>query len=228
MIDYIFSAGIFVQLALLFYCLGFLARDELWLRGLLLTGTGFYILYYYFINDTPLWEAIATSTVLGLVNMSMIFVLVIERTTFAMSENMSRAYASFSTLTPGQFRKIMRHGHFITTKSEVEICQEGVSLNNLFAIIGGDIILKKGDVVRSIPAPMFVGEIAFLRGRKASATVSLAEGTEYAVLDNKKVRALMEKSTPLSNALTALFSYDLADKVERGMPVETLGLTKKS
>jgi hypothetical protein len=218
--DYLFSAGIFVQLALLFYCLGFLARDELWLRGLILTGTGFYILYYYFINDTPLWGAIMTSSVLIAVNASMIFVLIIERTTFSMSDQMTRAYGIFSTLTPGQFRKIMTYGHFVTTKEEVEICHEGSKLDKLFAIMEGEIILKKGDVVRSIKAPMFVGEIAFLQGRPASATVTLASGAEYAALDTGKLRELMNKSTPVSNALTALFSYDLANKVERAMPIE--------
>ena len=218
--DYIFSAGILVQFALLFYCLGFLARDELWLRGFLLTGTFFYILYYYFINDTPLWEAIFTSSILGAVNLSMIFVLIMERTTLAMSDEMTAAYQSFSTLTPGQFRRIMKEGHFITTKSEIEICHEGKKLHHLFLIISGDLFLEKSGQRRLIKAPMFIGEIAFLRGRKASATVSLAAGTHYVVLEHDKLKALMVKSTPLSNALTALFSLDLADKVERGMPIE--------
>jgi len=61
-------ATVFVQLALLFYVLGFLTRNELYLRVWLLTGTGFYILYYYFVTDVPLWDALWTSAAIGVVN----------------------------------------------------------------------------------------------------------------------------------------------------------------
>ena len=50
MIDYLTSAAILVQIAFIFYSLGFLARDELWLRCLLLTGTTFYLFYYYILR----------------------------------------------------------------------------------------------------------------------------------------------------------------------------------
>jgi len=58
----LWSAEIFVYGALLFYVLGFLFRDELWLRGLLFVGTIFYILYYYFAAQSPLWDAILRPT----------------------------------------------------------------------------------------------------------------------------------------------------------------------
>ena len=70
--SYFWSAGVFVNLALLFYVLGFLARDEIWLRGLILIGTAFYLIYYYYAADTPLWDAIFASGVLGLANIYMI------------------------------------------------------------------------------------------------------------------------------------------------------------
>ena len=45
-LTYFLSAGMFVHLALLFYILALLAREELLLRGLLMIGTVFYIIYY--------------------------------------------------------------------------------------------------------------------------------------------------------------------------------------
>ena len=103
-----FSVGIFVHLALLFYVLGFLVRDELWLRGLILIGSGFYILYYYYASATPLWDAIFASAVIGLVNISMMVVIVRERSTIGMNAEMLLLYESFPTLSPGQFRRIIR------------------------------------------------------------------------------------------------------------------------
>jgi len=86
MIEYVTSAAILVQVAFLFYALGFLARDELLLRILILVGTIFYLLYYFFIDEAPLWEAIFTSSILGIINIGMILVLILERTTFAMEQ----------------------------------------------------------------------------------------------------------------------------------------------
>jgi len=83
----LWTAEIFVYAALLFYVLGFLFRDELWLRGLLFVGTIFYIIYYYYAASNPLWDAILTSSILGVVNVAMIGVVIWERTKFTMSSD---------------------------------------------------------------------------------------------------------------------------------------------
>lgn len=49
--SYLGTAGVFVQLALLFFVMGLLTRNELGLRLLLLIGSMFYITYYYHVTD---------------------------------------------------------------------------------------------------------------------------------------------------------------------------------
>ena len=49
-----------------------LTRNELLLRALLLVGTFCYIVYYYFISDAPLWDAIWASLVIGIANLFML------------------------------------------------------------------------------------------------------------------------------------------------------------
>ena len=54
------SVGVLVYLAFAFDVAGFMARDELLWRGLMLTASAFYLVYYYFVVDEPLRDAILT------------------------------------------------------------------------------------------------------------------------------------------------------------------------
>ena len=99
--------GVLVYVALAFGVMGFLARDELHWRGLMLAATGFYLCYYFFIAESPLWDAFIANSLLGLVNLSMIFVVIVERSTFGMSREKIDLFRMFPLLTPGQFRKLI-------------------------------------------------------------------------------------------------------------------------
>lgn len=213
----IWTAGIFVHLALLFYVLGFLVRDELILRGMILTGTAFYILYYYFAADTPLWDAIFASVVIGTVNAAMIIVIIRERSTIGMSPEMLRLYQLFETLTPGQFRRIMRCAQWRVAGEDERLCEQGVAPEYLYFIAEGEMTLTKD--ARSVRTSngAFVGEIAFLLKGVASASVDLDRGTEYVRWPHTDLRRMMRKSPALSNALTALFNRDLARKLSASM-----------
>lgn len=212
------SAELFVYVALLFYVLGFLFRDELWLRGLLFIGTFFYILYYYFAADTPLWDAIITSGILGLVNIVMIGVVILERTTFAMNAETAELYSYFSNLSPGQFRRIMKRGQQQVSGEAQTLCREGETLDRLYFVVDGTVYITKGAKRSLVSDGSFVGEVAFLRGTPASATVDIGPGTTYVVWEHDVLRALMAKSPNLANALLAKFNMDLAGKVARSHP----------
>lgn len=216
--SYLWSASIFVNLALLFYVLGFLARDELWLRGLILTGTGFYLLYYYYIADTPLWDAILASAVLGLANLSMICVIVLERTSRFMSSDERGLYKSFHTLNPGQFRQVMKYARGEVLKSDTRLAVEGVHSEYLVFVVSGDVSLAVGDGRLGLVVPCFVAEVGFLLERPASATVTARAGTQVLRWKAADIRRLMRRKPELSNAMVALFNLDLARKVARSVP----------
>jgi len=217
-IAYLFSAGIFVQLALLFYVLGLLARNELVLRGLLLTGTIFYILYYYFISDTPLWDAIWTSSVIGVTNLIMIVVILHEKSTVGMSPEMTTLYQSFPTLNPGQFRKIMRHADWITAAEDSTICTRGVRPDYLYLVSEGGVHLHRDGQDVTIGSGNFIGEISFLMDGPATADVVVPAGTAYVRWNRIKLTQLMKKSDRLSNAISALFINDIARKLSVSWP----------
>ena len=216
--SYFWSAGVFVNLALLFYVLGFLARDEIWLRGLILIGTAFYLIYYYYAADTPLWDAIFASGVLGLANIYMIIVISLERSTVFMSADDLALYQSFGTLNPGQFRLIMKRATREILSDDRVLAREGVVSDHLVFVVDGQFQVQRAAVVADVAPPSFVGEVGFLLERPASATVTARAGTEILQWQARDIRALMARKPELSNAMIALFNLDLAQKVARSMP----------
>ena len=216
--SYLFSAGIFVQLALLFYVLGLLARNELLLRGLILVGTLCYIIYYYFISDAPLWDAIWASSVIGLTNLFMILVILREKSTIGMTTEMLALYRSFPTLNPGQFRKIMKHADWVTAEADTQLCTRGVRLEFLYVVSAGEVILRREGQDATISAGNFIGEISFLLNGPATADVIAPAGVEYVRWNRDRLIAQMNKSTRLSNAVSALFNKDIAQKLSVSWP----------
>lgn len=213
MIDLLFSANILVHLALLFYAAGFLIRDELWLRSLVLMGTLFYISYYYHISDDPLWDAIFASGVLAVINIVLIIVIIRERTVLAMSSHEAGLYDIFSTLTPGQFRKLLRNGHWRTATRPETLTEIGKPVDRLYYIVSGAIDLEKDAGSGSVGGEIFIGEIAFVLGTNASATVTARPGTVYLEWEAVAIRRLMNRSLAFKNAMIALFNVDMARKV---------------
>ncbi|MBU2994423.1 cyclic nucleotide-binding domain-containing protein [Octadecabacter sp. 1_MG-2023] len=214
----LFSAGIFVQLALLCYVLGLLTRRELLLRSLILTGSMFYILYYYFISDTPLWDAIWASAIIGFANIWMIGVILLERTTLGMSPKMVELYRSFPTLYPGQFRKLIKTADWITAGEDTQISKAGTHLDSLFLVASGNMILLKDGANALIGPGHFVGEISYLIDGPASADVIAPKGIEYIRWDRSILAKQTKRSPAISNALVALFNRDIAVKLAVSRP----------
>jgi len=83
-----------------------------------------------------------------------------------------------------------------------------------YVLNGGVTIGKQGRLIECEPK-LFIGEIAFLRDKAASATVTTAANALYVSWDQAELRALLKKNEDLKNAISALLSADMADKVAR-------------
>ncbi|MEO0913667.1 MAG: hypothetical protein AAFY59_11875, partial [Pseudomonadota bacterium] len=79
MSDYLLSSAILVHLAALMQVTGYLLKDQIQLRLLLLAGNVLYGVYYVVHPDTPLWDAMGWSVVMVLSNAVLIVVILRER-----------------------------------------------------------------------------------------------------------------------------------------------------
>lgn len=213
MSESVLSAAILIHLGAMLYIIGFLVRDELVLRLLVLGGTFLYICYYFLFPETPLWDAIITSIILTAANVWVLVQIIFERTTFALNDEEKELYEVFNTLTPGQFRKVLKHSVWHTAAGGEYLCIEGQQATRLFYVLQGELRIQRGDREFKIQGQNFIGEVSFVLEGEYSANVVAEPGLKYVEWPSDALRLQMKKSLPFSNALTALFNRDLAAKL---------------
>lgn len=217
-IDYFSSAVVFVHLAALSHILAMLTRKELLLRALLLLGTSFYILYYYFITSAPLWEAMATSALIGSANLIVIYRIIRERSTLGMSGEMLSLYRSFPNFNPGQFRRMMALAEIVTLTDRSVLLRQGVAPAYLYLTTSDGFALQRDHNTAPLGPGNFLGEISFLLDGTATATVTAEPQSTFVAWDLGKLKHMMESSPQMANAITVLLSKDIARKLAISFP----------
>lgn len=202
-----------VHVAALLFLLGFLSRDQFILRGLVLLGDLLYVLYFYFAPDEPLWGGIFWSAMFAIANVAMIWLIFLDEVQFSLRADERKLFDLLGDLTPGQFRKLLKAGRQEVATSPLVITKENEPSNELYFIIDGKITISKGGHHTVSEGKTFIGEIAFLLARPATATVTLESGCHYCVWNSKALHAVLNGNPALRTALSAAMNRKLAEKV---------------
>jgi CRP-like cAMP-binding protein len=195
-----------VHVAALLFLLGFLSRDQFILRGLVLLGDLLYVLYFYFAPDEPLWGGIFWSAMFAIA-------IFLDEVQFSLRADERKLFDLLGDLTPGQFRKLLKAGRQEVATVPLVITQENEPSNELYFIIEGKMTISKGGHRTVSEGKTFIGEIAFLLSRPATATVTLEPGCHYCVWDSKALHAVLNGNPALRTALSAAMNRKLAEKV---------------
>ena len=202
-----------VHIAAVFYVAGFLVRDQLYLRLLILLGTFCYMIYYYFVLDVPLWDALIWSAIMGAANLSIIVLIVLERTTFSMSDEELLLYDAFPGLSPGEFRKLLKITDWHAADGQTLLTVEDEAPESLFYVLYGGVRVTKQGQSFSVERPGFIGEIAYTLNRTATANTLVPIGGKYVSWPREKLKALELRYPSIRVALHETLNSDLADKV---------------
>lgn len=216
MLDAVFVDENIVHIGAALYLAGFLCRDQLLLRGFVVLGDIVYVLYFYFAPAEPLWGGIFWSVVFTAANVVMIGRIIADRTPRRMRDEDRRLHGFLDTLTPGEFRRLMKDAEWRTAWQETTIAEEGRPLGRLCYVLEGGIAVEKHGKRIDVAAPSFIGEVAFLTDRPASATVILGPGARYVSWEMGKLRRLLLRAPSLRIGLGAALNRDMAEKVARG------------
>ncbi len=215
-----------VHVGALLYLLGFLFRDQLVLRALIILGDLVYVLYFYFAPDIPLWGGIFWSALFTIVNVVMIWFIFLDEVQFSLPANDRKLFELLVDLTPGQFRKLLKAGRQEVAASPIVITRENEPLNQLYFVTDGKVTIEKGGHRIVSEAKTFIGEIAFLLSRPATATVTLEPGCHYCVWDSKALHNVLDGNAALKTALSAAMNRKLAEKVaQAGVLTDVIGDT---
>lgn len=213
MMDDIWVSGNIVHIGALLYLAGFLFRNQIILRSLIIVGDFVYILYFYFAPEVPLWGGIFWSTMFTIANAVMIGLIVADKMHFRLDRNEKRLFDLLQDLSPGQFRQLLKIGREETASSRLSITREDEPLEELYFILDRSITIEKKGSRAVIPSDTFIGEIALLLGQPASATVTIEPGTPYFVWPSAALKSLMQSKPDLGNALNLAMNRKMAQKI---------------
>jgi CRP-like cAMP-binding protein len=211
--------AVLLLVGFLFKIFGFVVRDELLLRVLVATGITCDAAFYA-LRTEPILQSVAANLGLVLINVTLIVIILIERTTWRMSREDAELFSHFPTLTPGQFRRLRPMMTRRSLDAGAELAWEGRPVEALLLVFSDRIMITKGDEGFPISGPAFVGEIAFLTGNPSSAAVSLPDGGTVVGLPIAELKRRMARNPALGNAMVALFGRELARKVADSVPME--------
>ena len=79
-----------------------------------------------------------------------------------MSEQEEELYRLFYTLSPGEFRTLMKIGTWFHAKKEEPITIKGEVPEKLFFILDGTVSVNRGKTHLMLGSSVFIGELAFL------------------------------------------------------------------
>jgi CRP-like cAMP-binding protein len=83
----------------------------------------------------------------------------------------------------------------------------------LFFVLDGTIVISKGERRFTVGSGVFIGEIAWLLGTAATATVEVSPGARYVEWDAAHLRTLLTRSPDLRIAFESMLNRDLAGKL---------------
>jgi hypothetical protein len=201
------AAGMFV--------LGYLIINQMMLRIMLLIGTGLYIWYYAVVDDTPLWPAIWASTATGTANLIGLIALCFRNSTLAIPRKFRDIYVHFDVLPPGDFRKLMSAATRRTRPAGYPLTQIDSRVHTLYYVVNGGVEVAKFGTRFTIPDGIFVGEIAYLTGNRASASTYLSSDSDVLEWDIALLKQRATRDPRFRLAMDAMISLDLAGKVAR-------------
>ena len=208
------SGDILVHIGAFLMLLAYLVRDQILLRGLIILGTVFYIVYY-FLMETPLWSALLWNSSFVVINLIMIVVIYSDRASFLMSEREEKLYQVFNTLSPGEFKKLLKIADWFDGASEEQITTEGEVPARLYFIISGEVLIARDGKKFIVGPSVFIGELAYLIKKPATATVKLTDKVVGISWKTSSLPKLLASNPQMKISFDGLLNQDLAAKLAR-------------
>jgi Cyclic nucleotide-binding domain len=199
--------------------LAFLLRDQLQLRVMMALSLALQGLYYYAIPGGPFFDPLFWKIVSFFANAIMIILVFSGRLDFGIPADLRGLYEKINVLSPGQFRKLIKSSTR-TNAADHPLLDEGQKPNHLHYLLKGVAEISKGKSHHHISSGVFLGEVAFLNGTTASATVQLKDGAECVSWNSSTLKSLMQNDKAIDIAMRGIFNHDLAAKVANSVPLE--------
>jgi Popeye protein conserved region len=212
---YNFATQNLVHVAALFTLFCYLFRDQIKLRIFAAIGDLLLSVYYYVAFPDPLWNPMVWSLLNVVINTVMILLILRDGREGGMSDDELQLFRNLDTLTPGQFRKLAKAGTWHHADEAVTLTTEGETPNQLHFVLNGAVQILKANRKIPVEANLFIGELAYMRKRPATATVTVSGDAHYVSWTHDDLESLFKRNDDLRTAMTLLMGRDVAEKMSK-------------
>jgi hypothetical protein len=192
----------------------FYVRDML-LRTLATASGAVGIVFNYFIPGGPLWLVIFWLCVFMTLNLFRIFTLLSERRRVRFSdEERELAQTVFRNFSAVEFMKLLRIAEWRAAEPGAVLAQQDAPQDELALIYNGEVSVSRSgaEVARGRDGTL-IGEMSYIGGGPANATVTVERPTRYLVWPQAALRGLLRRNPTMDVAMQSVFNVDLVRKL---------------
>lgn len=205
----------FASLAAVLMLIAFTFHNQMWFRAFAILGSLTFILCCFLMSVTPLWLAVISAVAIIAVNIYMIWKIISDGRMFKLSAEEMMLFARLPGLTPGQFKQLLGIAEWHNPKVPMQLTKLGEMPKALYYVLEGQVEVNRSSKRFSIGPHAFIGELAFLRGKPATATTFANAGGLIVSWEHEALHALMKSQDGVQRALDNLLSADMAEKIAK-------------
>lgn len=203
------------HLAFLLTAISFYLKDILLLRFLAIVSALVGIGYNYFLSVGPLWLPIFWLGVFTAINLWRIVGILTERYSIRFDEDEQELYETvFKDFSPVEFMKLIRIGEWRDGAEGSIFASEGEAVDGLRLLFSGEVsVARGGNEIGRARDGALIGEMSFIQGGYASATVTASVPCRYVFWPEESLRGLLRRNPNIDIAMKNVFSLDLTRKL---------------
>ena len=203
------------HLAFLLTAISFYLKDILLLRFLAIISALVGIGYNYFLPVGPLWLPIFWLGVFTAINLWRIVGILTERYSIQFNEDEQELYETiFKDFSPVEYMKLIRIAEWRDAAEGLVFASEGEAVDGLRLLFSGEVsVARDGNEIGRARDGALIGEMSFIQGGGASATVTAAVPCRYVFWPEEALRGLLRRNPNIDVAMKHVFSLDLTRKL---------------
>lgn len=189
-------------------------RNMNWLRFFAIMAGSISAFFYFTIGDfvSMFWESMFT-----LVNLAQYLLLQIENRRGKFSEEEAMFIKTcLPDIERAHARRLVQLGAWTEVQADVVLITQDTCPPELKFIVHGEATVERdGRTIGKVQKGDFLGEMSYLTGQEATASVKTTAPTRFLAFDRKILRAHLGKNPEVRHALEASFNRNLVSKLAK-------------
>lgn len=200
-----------------------LARDVLWLRGILVVAQSVLAAYAY-LRGPEFLPYVYWNALFVLINLYWVARLLRERAAVELPAELRPLHERhFAALAPPEFLRLWREGRR-GAMTDAVLVREGTLPEALYFLLSGEAAVRShGRELARLGPGNFVAEMSLLTGERTTADVHALGAVEYVAWPSATLARLRMRNPMLWSRVQSVLGHDLVEKIRRAAQYEGVG-----